>query len=326
MTDTGASATRDLRKASVDEVLSRVEVGLGVALGRESVVRKRRTVGAPSDRGTWVRIEVRPLAKIAGQGQAANGLEAAELLTGIAKPAWYASLSWHDADEQAIWRADEVELLTDEPLQRGKVREVSLSEAWWARLNASLDALGRQHTTRVATPDTETINHALVARDIERAFPGRVDVSLNEPWVPAHADLAWPNLTWPESWIIDWEDHGMAPRGLDAANLWAHSLGVPGLAARVWRERRADLETRSGRLMALFCCSKVLNDSSIPGELREITPREANRVIVDLERCPPQPRSDDGEAALPAETAPEGAVRAMTKLVGRPGLEPGTYG
>jgi site-specific DNA recombinase len=35
-----------------------------------------------------------------------------------------------------------------------------------------------------------------------------------------------------------------------------------------------------------------------------------------------QPRN---EAALPAETAPKGVVRAMTKSVGRPGLEPGTY-
>ncbi|TVT48384.1 hypothetical protein FNH05_17975, partial [Amycolatopsis rhizosphaerae] len=176
VTTIAAHTRRDLRKESVDGVLNRVEAGLGVALVRESLVRKRRTVGAPSDRETWVRIEVRPLAKIAAQGQAANGLETAELLTGIAKPAWYASLSWLDADEQAVWRADEVELVTDEPLQRGKVREVSLSEAWWARLNASLDALSRQHTTRVATPDTETITQALVAREVEHAFPGRVEV------------------------------------------------------------------------------------------------------------------------------------------------------
>ena len=40
----------------------------------------------------------------------------------------------------------------------------------------------------------------------------------------------------------------------------------------------------------------------------------------------PQPRNNDGAApALPAETAPNGVVRTMTKSVGRPGLEPGTY-
>lgn len=80
---------RDLRTEPVDEVLFHVEAGLGVDLDRESVQRKRRSVGARSDRGTWVRVEARSLAKIAAQGQPANGMEAASLLTGIAKPAWY---------------------------------------------------------------------------------------------------------------------------------------------------------------------------------------------------------------------------------------------
>src|SRR5215470_12866960 len=94
-----SSRSRDLRNEVVDEVLSRVEAGLGVVLERAAVARKRRSVGARSDRGTWVRIEVRPLAKIVAQGQAANGMEAANLLSGIAKPAWYAALCWHDVDE-----------------------------------------------------------------------------------------------------------------------------------------------------------------------------------------------------------------------------------
>jgi hypothetical protein len=278
-----SSRSRDLRKEVVDGVLSRVETGLGVVLERAAVARKRRSVGARSDRGTWVRIEVRPLAKIVAQGQAANGTEAANLLSGIAKPAWYAALCWHDADEQVVWRADEVELVTDAPLQR-RVREVSLSEAWWVTLNASLDALAGQHTTRVATPDTEAMSQSLVTREIEQAFPGQVDTTITEPWVPAHADLNWANLTWPACSIIDWEDHGMAPRGLDAANLWASSLGILGLAQRVWQQRRADLQTRPGKLMALFCCAKILNDSSVPGELREITTHEADALVADLRR------------------------------------------
>ena len=287
MTDTTLAApsrSRDLRKQPVDDVLNRVEAGLGVVLDREAVARKRRSVGARSDRGTWVRVEVRPLATIAAQGQAGNGMEAANMLSGIAKPAWYAALCWHDAEGQAVWRADEVELVADAPLLRGSLREVFLSEAWWATLNTSLDALGRQHTTRIATPDTEAITHTLVAGAIERAFPGQVDTTLSEPWVPAHADLNWANLTWPACWIIDWEDHGMAPRGLDAANLWASSLGIGELAERVWHERRGDLETRPGTLMALFCCAKILNDSSIPGELREATTRAAGTLVADLQR------------------------------------------
>ncbi|KFU77796.1 Phosphotransferase enzyme family protein [Amycolatopsis lurida] len=275
---------RDLRKESVDEVLSRVEAGLGVVLDRATVTRKRRSVGARSDRGTWVRIEFRPLAKIVAQGQAADGTEAANLLSDIAKPAWYAALSWHAGDAQVVWRADEVEFVTDAPLQRRMMRDVSLSAAWWATFNASLDSLAGQRTTRIATPDTEVITQSLVTREIERAFPGQVDSTLTGPWVPAHADLNWANLTWPGCWIIDWEDWGMAPRGLDSANLWASSLGIPGLAERVRQERRADMETRPGMVMALFCCAKILNDSSIPAELREIVTREASAVVADLQR------------------------------------------
>ncbi|MGH3620701.1 MAG: phosphotransferase [Sciscionella sp.] len=273
---------RDLRKQPVDDVLSRVEAGLGVVLDRETVARKRRSVGARSARGTWVRVELRSLAKIAAQGQAGNGMEAANLLSGIAKPAWYAALCWHDAEGEAVWRADEIQLVTDTPLQRRALREVSLSQTWWATLNASLDALRRQHTTRIATPDTEPITQGLVTREIERAFPDQVDTTLTEPWVPAHADLNWANLTWPECWIIDWEDHGIAPRGLDAAKLWASSLGIGELAERVWQQRRADLETGPGRLMGLFCCAKILNDSSIPAEPRETTTHAARALVADL--------------------------------------------
>ena len=286
MADVTVSAPRqlrDLRKESVDGVLSRVEAGLGVVLDRATITRKRRSVGGRSDRGTWVRIEVRPIAKIAAQGQAADGTEAASLLSDVAMPAWHAALSWSDPEARAVWRADEVDLVADAPLQRRSVRDVSLSTAWWATLNASLDALARQHTNRVATPDTEVITQSRVTREVERAFPGQVDTTLSEPWVPAHADLNWANLTWPTCWIIDWEDWGMAPRGLDAANLWASSLGIPGLAERVRQERHADFETRSGMLMALFSCAKILNDSSLPAELREVVTREANALVTSLQ-------------------------------------------
>jgi len=275
---------RDLRKESVENVLSRVEAGLGVVLDRATVARKRRSVGARSDRGSWVRIEVRSRAKIVAQGQAADGMEAANLLSDIAKPAWYAALSWYEPDAQAVWRADEVDFVSDAPLQRRMIRDVSLSETWWATFNASLDALSRQRTTRIATPDTEMITQALVTQEIERAFPGQVDTTLTEPWAPAHADMGWANVTWPGCWIIDWEDWGMAPRGLDSANLWASSLGIPGLAERVWQERRADLESRPGKLMALFCCAKILKDSLLPGELRDLVTGETAAIVADLQR------------------------------------------
>jgi hypothetical protein len=279
---------RDLRKHPVEDVLNHVENSLHVRLDQQTLVRKRRSIGARTDRGTWVRIEARPLAKIAAHGQVGNGMEAATLLHGIAKPEWYGALCWHDSPGQAVWRADEVELVTADTVRSGGSlgSDPELSDAWWDTLNTSLDNLARQHTTRVATPDTETITQALVTTEINRAFPDKVDAIITDhEWVPAHADLNWANLTGPECWILDWEDHGLAPRGLDAATLWISSLTVPMLAERVYRERRADLETRSGKLMALFHCAKIINDSGAATDpVFELTAREAATLVADLSR------------------------------------------
>jgi hypothetical protein len=105
----------------------------------------------------------------------------------------------------------------------------------------------------------------------------------NHDWVPAHADLNWANITGPEFWILDWEDYGLGPRGLDAATLWVSSLTVPALAERVHNERRADLDTRSGKLMTLFTCVKFLQDSSAcSSPFLEPIARVADKVIADL--------------------------------------------
>ena len=66
--------------------------------------------------------------------------------------------------------------------------------------------------------------------------PHRISLITDHEWVPAHADLNWADLTRLECWILDWEDHGLAPRGLDAATLWVSSLTVPPIAERVYRE------------------------------------------------------------------------------------------
>lgn len=282
----GRPRPRDLRKESVEDVLRRVEVGLDVRLDRDSAVTKRRSVGARTDRGTWVRMEVRQLAKIATQGQVANGMEAAELLSGIAKPAWYGVLSWLDAASAEVWRADEIQLVSAAPIRsRGSLRDApALPDAWWDSLNTSLDSLARQRTTRLATPDTETITQALVTNVIERAFPDTVDTTItDEEWVPAHADLNWANLTGPEFWILDWEDHGLAPCGLDAATLWTSSLTVPTLAERVHHERRTDLDTRSGKLMALFNLAKIVSGAgACESPIFEPAKRLAEKLIADL--------------------------------------------
>ncbi|BDH12978.1 hypothetical protein HOK021_41570 [Streptomyces hygroscopicus] len=104
-----------------------------------------------------------------------------------------------------------------------------LSEEWWA----SLDALATKHTNRIATPDTETLTQELVTGTIHSVFPG-VDTAVAD-WRPAHADLNWANVTAPVFCVFDWEDWGMAPCGLDAANLWG-----PPLLSRLWPTASAE--------------------------------------------------------------------------------------
>ncbi|MGW2998744.1 hypothetical protein [Streptomyces sp. NPDC001155] len=272
------SVSVDLRVEPVDEVLKRVERALGVRVGPESVVRKRRTVGARTDRNTWVRIERRPLEKT--KGQSWNGTECAAVLDGVAKPAWLQGVSWSDAAGGAMWRADETELLPGEPV--GPDAVLTLSDEWWEALNVSLDALAAQQTTRVATPDTVLITQAGVTQAIAETFPEISDTTISE-WSPAHADLNWANVTAPQFCLFDWEDWGMAPRGLDAAWVWGNSLAFPELAERVRRERSQDLECRDGKLMSLFYCTKVLGPHAYPGDPRvELARTETERIVAEL--------------------------------------------
>ncbi|MEV5938714.1 hypothetical protein [Streptomyces sp. NPDC051994] len=272
----------DLRVQSVDEILERVERSLQTRFAPDTVVRKRRSVGARTDRDTWVRIERRLLDKISDQGW--NGTERAARLTGIAQPAWQGCVVWPDAEEAAMWRADETELLPGGPIGTAVLSEdPQLSDAWWRAFNASLDALATQSTSRVATPDTEAITQDLVTASIRGTFPGSFDTTVEER-VPTHADLNWANMTAPTFCLFDWEDWGNAPRGLDSASLWASSLAVPALADRVRRERHADFASRDGKLMTLFACSKILGPDAHPQDPRLEPARQmAEQTIQDLQ-------------------------------------------
>ncbi|MBL3671149.1 hypothetical protein JL475_35520 [Streptomyces sp. M2CJ-2] len=272
----------DLRVQPVDEVLDRVARSLQVRLLPDTVVRKRRSVGARTDRDTWVRIERRSPDKITDQGW--NGTECAARLKGVAQPTWQGCVVWWDADGPVMWRADETGLLPAAPVGSAVLSEApELPDEWWEALNASLDALAAHRTRRVATPDTDTITQELVTEFIRGVFSGNFDTTVQR-WVPAHADLNWANVTAPVFSLFDWEDWGNAPQGLDSASLWASSLAVPALADRVRQERRRDFESRDGKLMTLFACSKILGLYAHPEDPRlEPARRMAEQVIEELQ-------------------------------------------
>ncbi|MGH3871696.1 MAG: hypothetical protein ACRDSR_09305 [Pseudonocardiaceae bacterium] len=273
----------DLRTQRCQDVLDRVERCWGVRLDREVAVLKRRSLGARTDRDTWIRLEVRPLSKVTGQGSGVEG--AAGLPEAVAKPEWYQGLSWCAPEQRVLWRADETELVTAAPIKPGGVlsTDPGLVQAWWATLGTSLAALAAHTTTRIATPHTVPISQERVTETIEGVFPGCVETTVTQ-WSVAHADLAWTNLTAPRCWLLDWEDWGLAPRGWDAATLWGNSLALPELAQRVQREYRADLDSRSGLLSQLFfCCELVAAGDDYAGLLAEPSRRETARLVSSLQ-------------------------------------------
>ncbi|MGJ7906791.1 phosphotransferase [Actinopolyspora sp. H202] len=259
----GPAVTVDLRQQPHAHAFERVERSLGLVVDRESAVVKRRSVGARSDRNTWVRLEVQPWDSLGTRGW--NGVEAAEVLRGVAKPAWYQGVSWLDRDAGLMWRADETQLVTAAPIPAaGVLRHApELPESWWATFNASLDALATHGPAHPATRHTAFLTQQRIANLITRVFGADVDTTVEE-WVAVHGDFAWPNLTAPECWLLDWEDWGAGPRGFDAACLWMGSLAVPELAERIAAERAVDLSTRSGRLSWLYACAGILDTETDP--------------------------------------------------------------
>jgi len=250
----------DPRCASpLERALVHIERTLAVRLDRAALKPLRASVGVSTDRGTWIRLEGCAAGQAAGRTW--SGPEAVVSLDGVAAPAWFNGLTWRDDTTGALWRADEMALVEYPPVSPSLVlrSDPRLPESWWRVWNTSLDALARHECARIAVVDGKPLTEGRVARVIESVWPGFSRTSIDE-WSSAHSAMNWANLTGPACWIIDWQCWGRAPRGLDAAMLWSCSLAVPHLAARIWAERRADLESPTGAVMALYSLARILTD------------------------------------------------------------------
>ena len=178
------------------------------------------------------------------------------------------------ANSMRLWVLFPVVMMT--PVANSANAE-GLPARWWDDFSAAMDELAGQETTRVATPDCMPISVDRIETTIRKVFPDCGNLVIDE-WSTAHADLNWANLTGPALWILDWEDWGRAPRGLDAANLWASSLAVPQVANKILESRRPDLDSRTGRIMMLFKCAELLGWADEREPLYTPTRREAERL------------------------------------------------
>lgn len=246
----------DVREESHQEVLDRAETALAVDLDRASVVygESGATEGYRTRAGTWVRIERRGATRFAS---AWVGLEAASAIGGVTKPAWFQSATWADPERGVVWRVDEVELITV-PMVADLRAAAELPDVWWSGLRESLAALARHQTDRVG------MSQAHVTRRITEVFGDEVDTRVDE-WTCAHTDVHWDNLS-VQGHLIDWEDWGNAPRGLDAACLWQASLGDADLSRQVRLAFGDDLDSRSGTLAMLVQCANAIRAAARRGE------------------------------------------------------------
>ncbi|RJQ76728.1 hypothetical protein D5S19_30195 [Amycolatopsis panacis] len=237
-----------MREHEHEDVLRRVEHVFGVDLERASVVygESGATEGFRTSSGTWMRIERRHRWRI--NSAIWVGLEAASTVQGVRKPEWFQGATWVDHARGLAWRADEVEFISA-PVVGDPITAKTLPDEWWATLRQSLAALAEHPTERVG------MTQAHLTKRIDEVFPG-VDTIVDD-WATAHADVHWGNLS-TEGHLIDWEDWGTAPRGLDAATLWQSALPDPAVAARVQEEFAEDLQTRSGKLSQLLACANAI--------------------------------------------------------------------
>lgn len=290
MTDQPAAKQYDLRYTDVRDVLDRVERMLDVHLDPSSMVRKRRTIGAATDLDTWVRIELRGTERmggpITGQGW---GIEAAQAIIGVARPQWFRGASWRGDPSRpgTMWRVDEIEHISGGERLRTSYGQLApaerLPEAWWRALGDSINALTATETSRIATPDCQPVTTARVEAEIRQVFPEVGDLRTDSwEWTTAHADLGWANLVGPRLWITDWEDWGQAPRGLDAANLWANSLSHPTLAAKVASQLETELISATGRIMALWRATQIVTWGNTFASAYDMARIEAARVASEI--------------------------------------------
>ena len=73
-----------------------------------------------------------------------------------------------------------------------------------------------------------------------------------------------------------------APRGLDAANLWANSLGHPPVAANIAQRFKSDLESKTGTIMALWRCAQIVSWGQTYASAYGQATIEANRILKEI--------------------------------------------
>ncbi|MFI1018150.1 hypothetical protein [Streptomyces sp. NPDC020965] len=229
-----------------------------------------RTLGRRADHplhgACWLRLHLAPDGTEGGKLW--EGTEqAAHLFTAVRKPALHAIRD--TATAEYAYRAELTQYihepaLSPEPVLRA---EVDLHDSWFTAIRADLETIA-------ATPTERT---SVRQQWIDRAVPtftGRPAPQITD-WTCAHGDFHLANIT-TSAVILDWEGFGMAPRGWDAALLYAYTLLAPATAARIHAAFTDILNTEAGQTAQLIVAADLLQSTSrgdhpeLTGPLREL--------------------------------------------------------
>lgn len=265
----------------VERALVRVERSFGLGLERSTLIETRSGFGVRSDRGTWIRLAARSIDDYAARGW--GGIEAVAALTGVAVPDWMGTVAWRDREMATMWRADEMAIVEERPVEAGMYLHTDprLPESWWRAWSATLTAFASGGHGPSSLGRGELLTDGQVAAVIAGPWPGVAATRVTER-TAAHGAMTWVKLTGPRCWILGWSHWTHAPRGLDAAMLWSCSLAVPDVAARIWSERRADLESPSGTTMALYCLARILTDPTAANGPTAAAARDAAARLLPI--------------------------------------------
>ncbi|MFE1785514.1 hypothetical protein ACFW9F_23800 [Streptomyces sp. NPDC059506] len=235
-----------------------------------------RTLGRRAthpEHGTcWLRLLRLPADKAHGRLWDGTAAAAASFPT-VHRPALHAVHDLPVDDAGRVCRAELSAFITAPVLSPGPVLRtpLDLPDTWWKALRADLD-------TVAATPTDRT---AVRRQWIDRAVPrytGAPAPHIGE-WTTAHGDLHWANLTGPDLCLLDWEGHGTAPAGYDAALLHAYTLLQPDTAHRARAVFADILDTPTGRAAQLVVAADLLQAAS-RGDHPELVPALHARVAA----------------------------------------------
>jgi len=231
-----------------------------------------RTLGQraehPAHGTCWLRLLSVPAKKDGGKLR--EGTErAATAFPTIRKPAFHGLHNWTDGGH--AYRAEltayvNEPLLSPDPVLR---HELAPTGAWFETIRTSLSTIAATPTDRTA------VRQEYIARAVPE-FTGLPAPQITE-WTCAHGDFHAANLT-EGATILDWEGWGLAPRGYDAAMLFAYAQLAPGTAARIRRELSKFLDGAAGHAALLVVCAELLQSAS-RGDHPELTPKL--RALVD---------------------------------------------